>query len=228
MKTSQTHTYKNTNKLRYHQKILLDIIKKDFKNKIHGKILDIGCANGIFIKKLSNEFKKFECTGIDTSSNMIFLAKKNKSKNLSFYKKDFMKYNKKLYFDIVIASGVLAFYDNFSKVLDKMTSFLKKNSHLYIFGTFNSHDIDTIVKFRNNYTKSDWEKGLNSFSIKRVSDYLTKKKYKFSFKKFNIPFNLKKKANPILSYTLSYSKDKRIILNGANIKMELFYLRIKK
>ena len=137
-------------------------------------------------------------------------------------------YNKKLYFDIVIASGVLAFYDNFSKAIDKMTSFLKRNSNLYIFGTFNSQDIDTIIKFRNNYTKSGWEKGLTSFSIKSVSNYLTKKKYKFSFKKFDIPFNLKKKTNPIISYTLSYSKNKRIILNGANIKMELFYLKIKK
>ena len=136
MKTSQTHTYRNKKKLRYHQKILLNIIKKDFKNKIHGKILDIGCANGVFIKNLSNEFKKFECTGIDTSSNMINLAKKDKIKNLSFYKKDFMKYNKKLYFDIVIASGVLAFYDNFSKAIDKMTSFLKKKFKSLYFWNF--------------------------------------------------------------------------------------------
>ena len=87
MKTSQTHTYRNTYKLRHHQKILLDIVKKDFKNKIHGKILDIGCANGVFIKNLSNEFKKFECTGIDTSSNMIVLAKKINQKIYLFIKK---------------------------------------------------------------------------------------------------------------------------------------------
>ena len=49
-----------------------------------------------------------------------------------------------------------------------MLSLLKKNSYLYIFGTFNSANIDTLVKFRNNYTNSTWEKGLNSFSIKTI------------------------------------------------------------
>ena len=228
MKTSQIHTYKKSYKLRYHQKILLHIIKKNSKKKTYGKILDIGCANGIFIKKFNKEFKEFKCTGVDTSKDMINLAKKNKSKNSTFLIKDFMKYNMKSHFDIVIASGVLAFYDNYSKVINKMLSFLKKNSYLYIFGTFNSEDIDTIVKFKNNYTNSTWEKGLNSFSKKRVSNFLKKKKYKFNFKKFDIPFNLKKKKNPILSYTLKSSKNRKIILNGANIRMELFYLIIKK
>ena len=163
MKTSQTHTYRN----KKNYVILKNFIKynkKDFKIKYMENFRYRMCK-WCFIKNLSNEFKKFECTGIDTSSNMINLAKKDKIKNLSFYKKDFMKYNKKLYFDIVIASGVLAFYDNFSKAIDKMTSFLKK-IQIFIFLELLIGDIDTIVKFRNNYTRSGWEKGLNSFQLK--------------------------------------------------------------
>ena len=45
---------------------------------------------------------------------------------------------------------------------------------------------------------------------------------------YDLRKNLKKKDNPIISYTLNFSKKKRIILNGANIRMELFYLIIKK
>ena len=228
MKTSQTHTYNNKIVLKYHQKILLNIIRQNHNQKNNGKILDIGCANGIFLKKFSEEFKNYHLTGIDTSSKMINLAKKMKIKNLNFFKKDFMKYNKKSYFDIVVASGVLAFYDDYSNPIIKMLSLLKKNSYLYIFGTFNSANIDTLVKFRNNYTNSTWEKGLNSFSIKTISRFLKKKKIKFKFKKFILPFNLKKKNNPIISYTLKFSKKNQLILNGANIRMELFYLIVKK
>ena len=159
---------------------------------------------------------------------MIDLAKKRKFRNSIFLKKDFMTLNKKSYFDIIIASGVLAFYDDFYKPINKMLSLLKKKSSLYIFGTFNSNDIDTLVKFKNNYTKSNWEKGLNSFSKKTIAKFLKKKNLKYKFKKFNLPFDLKPNKNPILSYTIKYSKNKRIILNGANVKMELFYLIIKK
>ena len=116
-----------------------------------------------------------------------------------------MKYNKKSYFDIVVASGVLAFYDDYSNPIIKMLSLLKKNSYLYIFGTFNSANIDTLVKFRNNYTNSTWEKGLNSFSIKTISRFLKKKKLSLNLKiYFTIKF--KKKNNPIISYTLKLKK----------------------
>ena len=130
MKTSQTHTYKNKIALKYHQKILLNIIRQNHNQKNNGKILDIGCANGIFLKKFSEEFKNYHLTGIDTSSKMINLAKK--------------------------------------------------------------------------------------------------KKINFKFKKIILPLNLKKKNNPIISYTLKLKKKNRLILNGANIRMELFYLIVKK
>ena len=109
-----------------------------------------------------------------------------------------------------------------------MISLLKKKGSLYIIGTFNSENIDTLVKFRNNYTNSNWEKGLNSYSIKTISKFLSKKKLKYRFNKFQIPFTLKKKKNPIISYTLKVNNKQKILLTGANIRMELFYLIIKK
>ena len=172
MKTSQVHTYINRNKIRYHQKILLNLINKNLNDKRKGYLLDIGCANGIFLKNFHKKYKRFASLGIDTSKSMIALAKQNKVNNSNFLKKDFMKLSSKQKFDIIIASGVLAFYDDFSKPLNKMISLLKNKSFLFIFGTFNSKNIDTLIKFRNNYTKSKWEKGLNSFSIKGFSFFV--------------------------------------------------------
>jgi hypothetical protein len=69
---------------------------------------------------------------------------------------------------------------------------------------------------------------LNSYSIETISKFLKKKKVKYSFKKFQIPINLKQKKNPIISYTLTVNNKQKILLNDANIRMELFYLIIKK
>ena len=228
MKTSQIHTYKKNIKLKHHQKILVDMILKSHKNNFGGKVLDIGCANGILIKELKKKIIDSKFTGIDTSHDLIKIAKKNNISDSKFLVKDFMKFNKKSYFDIVIAGGVLAFYDNFSLVLNQMIKLLKKRGSLYVIGTFNTENVDTLVKFRNNYTGNKWEKGLNSFSISTISKYLKKKKIKFSFKKFQIPFSLKKQKNPIISHTLKTNNKDNILINGANIRMEIFYLLIKK
>lgn len=79
MKTSQIHIYKKSDELRHHQKILLNFIKKQFNSKDKGRILDIGCANGIFLRNINVVFKNFSSLGVDTSSDMINLAKKKKN-----------------------------------------------------------------------------------------------------------------------------------------------------
>ncbi len=228
MKTSQIHTYKKSNKLRYHQKVLINMLLKTHGSNFKGDVLDIGCASGALIRELNKKFKKSNFTGIDTSLDLIKIAKKKNISNCKFLKKDFMNLKNKFKFNIIIAGGVLAFYDNFSLAINKMINLLKNNGYLYIIGTFNTENIDTLVKFRNNYTRSNWEKGLNSFSIKTISNYLKNKKLKFTFKKFNIPIFLRKNKNPIISYTIKTKKNSKILLNGANIRMELYYLLIKK
>ena len=228
MRTSQIHTYKKNDKIREHQKILIDMILKTHGVNFKGDVLDIGCASGTLIERLNKKIKSSNFIGLDTSSQLIKIAKKKNISKSKFINKDFMKFENKFKFDIVIAGGVLAFYDNFQIAMNKMLGLLKKKGHLYIIGTFNSENIDTLVKFRNNYTKSKWEKGLNSFSIKTISNYLRNKKLSFRFKKFKIPFFLSKKKNPILSYTIITKNNSKILLNGANMRMELYYLLIKK
>ena len=196
MKTSQIHTYKKNYNLRHHQKILLKYIFNSHGTKFHGNILDIGCATGILLNAIKKKLKNSILLGVDTSADLIKIAKSYNISDCKFLKKDFMKLKLKSNFDIVIAAGVLSFYDDFTRPLNNMISLLKKKGSLYILGTFNSENIDTLVKFRNNYTNSNWEKGLNSYSIKTISKFLSKKKLKYRFNKFQIPFTLKKEKKP--------------------------------
>ena len=44
---------------------------------------------------------------------------------------------------------------------------------LYIFGRFNSRDVDTKILFRNNTgDKAEWEGGLSAFSVHTLSRFL--------------------------------------------------------
>lgn len=226
MKTSQLHTYKNNYNLREHQKKLLSILIKKYQKKFNGEVLDIGCAQGTFLKHFQKKFPNSKVTGVDTSRELIEKSKKINTNNGTFYVKDFFKIKKK--YDLVFASGVLGYYDDQIKTINKIISLTRRKGKIFIFSHFNSMNIDTKIRFRNNFNSNKWERGLNSFSLLSIKKYLTLKGLKFKFIKFDIPIKLKPQKNPIISYTVDTKSNIRIILSGSNLRLEYYYLIIDK
>lgn len=226
MKTTQLHTYKNNYKLREHQKKLLSILIKKYPKKFNGKVLDIGCAQGTFLKYFQINFPNTVVSGVDTSRELIAKSKKINIKNSTFYVKNFFNVNEK--YDLVFASGVLGYYDDQINTLNKIISLTKRNGKIFIFSHFNTLNIDTRVRFRNNFNSNNWERGLNSFSLHTIKKYLTLKNLKFKFIKFDIPIKLKPQKNPIISYTIDTKSKNKIILSGSNLRLEYYYIIIER
>ena len=226
--SNQIEAYLSNRKLKFHEIKTIKIIRKRIK-KFSGNFLDIGCANGNFINSISNYYKNASFYGIDISNKLISLANKKKVNiNVSFERANIDSYVAKKKFDIIQLSGVLSNYNDFKKPLIKCLKMTKKNGLLIIFGCFNSRNVDTITKVRNNYNNSKWQNGLTSYSIHTVGKFIEKSGYKFEFIRFQLPIDIKENINPIRSYTVKTNKNKKIILTGANIVNELFHLIIKK
>ena len=226
MKTSQLHTYKNNYKLREHQKKLLNILIKKYQKNFNGTVLDIGCAQGIFLKHFKKNFPNSEVFGVDTSKELIAKSKKININNSTFYTKDFFNINEK--YDLVFASGVLGYYDDQLNTINKIISLTKRKGKIFIFSHFNTFNIDTRIRFRNNFNSNKWERGLNSFSIHTIKKYLTSKNLKFTFVKFDVPIKLKPQKNPIISYTIDTKLNDKITLSGSNLRLEYYYLIIER
>ena len=222
---TQISAYYN-NTIKHHHLKTIKIIKK-LRPSFSGSFLDIGCANGTLNNYLSSVFKNANFEGLDISSKLIKIANSNKlNKNSNFYVRDIDKAKYKKKYDIIHASGMLSNYDNFQPPISKWIKLLNKKGLLIIFGCFNSNNVDTKVKIRNNYKNTDWENGLTTYSINTVSSYLSNKKINHYFYDFKLPINLKKQEDPIRSFTLKTSNGKKIILTGANIVNEFFHLVI--
>ena len=91
-KRAKNRFYRCTNDLNLQEKeleILLDIIKP---NK---SILDLGCGDGILLKKLA-KIKKINGLGLDYSKELINEANKNKLKNIEFKCLDMRNLKKKI------------------------------------------------------------------------------------------------------------------------------------
>tara|TARA_A100000164_G_C21772153_1_gene706796 strand:- start:289 stop:996 length:708 start_codon:yes stop_codon:yes gene_type:complete len=235
MKTSgfnnQISAYSEERPPKFHEIALLEIIEK-YISKDHFKLLDIGCATGSFLSLISSRYSESEYTGFDISSKLISIAEKRlKNFKANFTVDDALNFKTSTKFDFIVASGVLSIFEDLNP-LNIWTDWLAENGTLFIFGRFNSKEIDTIIRFRNHYNKnvedSNWQGGLTSFSIKYTADYLNKLGFESEFIPFHFPETLEKSSDPIRTYTVDTINQEKLILNGANILAEQYFLIVRK
>lgn len=228
---SQIEAYLNEpEKLKYNIIELIDVITSEVEADNSGEALDIGCAAGALVRNLSKKLKRFNFTGFDISEDLIGFANKYKENDRSnFLVGDFNSMNFDKKFDLITASGVLSIFQDLSP-LEKWLSWLKQDGVMFVFGRFNSRDIDTQILFRNNKVEpSVWEGGLTSFSIKTVANHLNKMGYESKFQKFNLPIELEEDlSNPIRTFTKITENGEKIIMDGANIIAEHFFVTVRR
>jgi len=220
--------YLESDNVKYHEVALLELIANDFSTFNELRVLDIGCATGSFIRHMLAHYPGASYDGFDISPELIERANaKNGGQSCRFFVCDALAFAPKCKYDVIIASGVMSIYDDFRVPLEKWVQWLKDDGVLYIFGRFNSKDIDTVIHFRNNFTNSsEWEGGLTSYSLKTVGDFCNSLGFDARFTRFYPPISLPEREDPIRTFTRETSDGGFIVINGANIVAEHFFLRL--
>jgi len=122
-------------------------------NKKH-TVLDIGCGNGDFAKKISSKVDRVYC--LDTSQEFINLCKINvaNKNNVKICKlsNDYtnLSFLKNVKFSIIIANSVVQYYESQEKIVDLVKSVKKiaqKNAYFLI------SDIEVISNKKKSYFK---------------------------------------------------------------------------
>jgi 2-polyprenyl-6-hydroxyphenyl methylase/3-demethylubiquinone-9 3-methyltransferase len=94
-------------------------------NHIHpvGRILDVGCGEGILLEHLCSE-RAEHYTGIDISTEAIRAARERQSGKARFIVADTMKFELEENFDIIVFNECLYYYEDPRKVLNKYAGML--------------------------------------------------------------------------------------------------------
>jgi len=215
--------------LKEHEIVMTDLIKNDHPN-FSGEVLDIGCAAGVFTKYLANLHPNARIIGLDSSSELIDIATKDAPDNVDFVVANAKTYEPSKPLDIIIASGFFSLFDEPAMPLRQWYSWLKKSgSTIYIFATMNTNPIDTQIRLRNRYfDDAEWESGYSIHSMAAIEDVLNQLDVQYTFTPFEIGIDLPEQDNPIRTFTLKQSNNKRMIINGANIVHEYFFLSIER
>lgn len=230
IKKSQDYIYLVKNHPSEPKKHFVDkknIIKKYFKKKI--SLLDVGCASGDLISYFDSINLINDATGIDYSQRLIREAKKENFKNpCTFLIKSAENFNLKKKFDVIIASGVLCYFDNPAKTIKKISEHLKKNGIVILFDKFNFFNIDVLVKHRNNNLNTKFVPGWNIHSINKIKESCFKYKLKIhKLIKFKLNFQLKKKKDAARSWIVNLNGKKKLT-NGLNLIYDHHFLILKK
>ena len=188
-------------------------------------LLDIGCAKGEFIYALKEIYKDINYSGIEYSPELVKMANNQPFlHDVSISEGDITSMNLNTKFDITVLAGVLSIFDDFEIPLLNMITHTEIGGSGFIFGGFNSDDIDVRIRYKNNYLGStEWESGWNLFSLPTISKFLEKHVSSFKIDKFQIKQTLNKQKNPVTSYTQRLENNNNIILTGGNIVRD-FYL----
>jgi SAM-dependent methyltransferase len=126
--------YHRDNEYQENEKLFRNIFNKRYKiiqpylvKDSRGRVLDIGCSNGVFLDIFKD--KGYETWGVEPSK----IGDKAQLKGYKVIRQYFEK--AKLphdYFDLVIMNHTLEHLKNPQKILTKITTLLKKNGILYI------------------------------------------------------------------------------------------------
>lgn len=126
-------------------------------------IIDIGCGTGLISNLFAMRYPNSNFTGIDFSKSVNYaqeFATTNNILNVSFIKKDFLKFQTKKQYDVVICQGVLHHIPESEIALKKLCDLVKPGGKL-VLGLY--HPMGKILKkitkinYRNQTLFSDQE-----------------------------------------------------------------------
>lgn len=96
-------------------------------------ILDIGCGNGYFTKKISDHFPEKQFTAIDISSELISSAQQhNASPRINYIQGDLFEFETIEPYDCIIMRLIVQHLGDFNKILDQVQKLLIPGGSLII------------------------------------------------------------------------------------------------
>ena len=118
--------------LKYHEEDMLRIMHETFDD-IQGHILDIGCADALFLEAVGTAYPQVQLEGVDLSEELIERCHQRFSgkDNACFSIADAGNLQTDKTYQAIIASGILTCFDDQLAILDHWLSLLENKGALF-------------------------------------------------------------------------------------------------
>ena len=214
--------------LKYHEEDMLSLMRETFDD-ITGSVLDIGCADALFLDAVGRTFPNAQLEGVDLSEELVARCKERfEGRDAKFSVADAGNIQSDDKYQAIIASGIVTCFDNQLETLEQWLSLLEDDGALFLFGRFNSRPVHS--KFYIKEIGSDeWTEPRTSYYIGTIKGHFEAQGYSVDFKPFELPIELEEKPNPLSTYTvIDKANGQKHLLSGANVIVEAFHGIIKR
>ncbi len=194
--------------LAHFRKTELDYMCEFIERQKGKRVLDFGCNNGHFLRRLNKRTKENNYCGADINEYALKRARK-KHPYAKFYKAD-DSFFKKEKFDTIVMSHVLEHIEERQEIIDKFHAMLNKGGHLILAIPQERIRGDaTVFQYAYNILRLRF---VNPHIVKldqKDLDNLTKKKFKrvqHTYTNYGFPFRSKKRRIDAWSLVAIYQK----------------------
>lgn len=225
----QIDAYSENRALKQHESEMIALIREK-SGGVCSSVLDLGCADGLFLARFVEEFRTEVAHGVELDGGLAARAQQRigtRGRVFCVPAQEFDTGGQR--YDCIVASGMLSIFSDPGGVLRRWTNWLTADGSLYVFGRFNSQPIDTQILFRNHYkASSEWEGGLTSFSLEHISRHLENDGYEVEARRFTFDGELAPSPDPIRTFTVELANGSKLVLNGANVVAEHFFVIVTR
>ncbi len=113
--------------LSYYDKELINPYLKSYDDTVKGSynVLDVGCGSGFIVNFLARRHPNVHFDAVDFSDSIDYakeFSKRNKIKNITYHKQDFLTWHNTHLYDCIISNGVLHHMPRYVEAVNKIKS----------------------------------------------------------------------------------------------------------
>tara|TARA_B100000401_G_C52665981_1_gene652408 strand:+ start:180 stop:851 length:672 start_codon:yes stop_codon:yes gene_type:complete len=195
-------------------------------------IADVGCAAGAFPNYLKKRFPEAQVTGIEYLNNLLKKASED-FPEITFIKGNVLDNNSICNkYDVITMLGVFCIFDDYSRVLKNVLSWLNPNGRLILHNMVSDYEIDVFIKYAPSnveFCEDKLQSGWNIISKRSLALAAEENNARIIFSKdFKLQLNLEKKNDLLRSWTEKNIYGEKDIFNALHIRQPQKIVVIQK
>ena len=223
--------YQNRDRdLKEHERTMLRLVQGAIPSRPID-VLDVGCADGLFLEALSRQVECRTVHGLDNDPALVSVARART------YRADHSRIvlesawalaadepaPDSIRYDVIIASGILAFFEDQEGMIRAMCRHLASDGTLFVFNKIMSADVDMRYAVRPSGSTT-WGESRLVPSLRLLTESMSKYLRDVTVERFELSFDLVPTSNVHSTRTVRLADGSRMLVTNYNLVSELAFI----